>query len=69
MMCRYNTIDSFSLTTISFLMKKYSYRQGLKVDMSILVDLDSIHNKLSSDYSLNLCFPRDFPHIDGQSFS
>ena len=34
-----------------------------------LIDLESIHNKLSSDYSLNICFSRRFPCTDGQSFS
>ena len=31
-------------------------------------DLDSIHNKLSSDYTLNICFSCRFSHADGQSF-
>ena len=27
---------------------------------NVLIDLDSIHNKPSSDYSLNICFLRRF---------
>ena len=30
-----------------------------------LTDLNSIHNNLSSDYSLNICFSRRFPYTDG----
>ena len=33
-----------------------------------MVDLESIQHKLSSDYNLNMCFSRRFPHIDGPSF-
>ena len=32
---------------------------------NFLIDLESIQHKLSSDYSLNICFSRRFPHIDG----
>ena len=35
----------------------------------MLVDLESIQHKLSSDYNLNICFSHRFPHIDGPSFS
>ena len=31
--------------------------------------IDGIHNKLSSDYSLALCFSRCFPYTDGQPIS
>ena len=31
-----------------------------------LIDLDYIHNKLSSDYSLNICFLRRFPYTDSK---
>ena len=36
-----------------------------------LINLDNIHNKLSSDYSLTVCFSHHFPYTvtDGQSFS
>ena len=34
-----------------------------------LIDLESIQDKLSSDYSLNIYFSRRFPYIDGPSFS
>ena len=34
-----------------------------------MIDLESIQHKLSSDYSLNICFSRRFPYIDGPSFS
>ena len=34
-----------------------------------LIDLESIQHKLSSDYSLNICFSRRFPYIDSPSFS
>ena len=34
-----------------------------------LTDLDSIHNKLSSDYSLNILFSCCCPCTDRQSFS
>ena len=34
-----------------------------------LTDLESIQHKFSSDYSLNICFSRCFPYIDGLSFS
>ena len=34
-----------------------------------LIDLESIQHKLSSDYSLNICFSRCFLYIDGPSFS
>ena len=41
-----------------------------KVDkVSIFIDLVSIQRKLSSDYSLTVCFSRRFPHIDDLSFS
>ena len=33
-----------------------------------LIDLDSIHNKLSSDYSLGISFSGRFSYTDGQSF-
>ena len=33
------------------------------------IDLESIQHKLSSDYSLNICFSRCFPYIDGPKFS
>ena len=33
------------------------------------IDLESIQHKLSSDYSLNIYFPRRFPYIDSPSFS
>ena len=33
--------------------------------MMFLIDLESIQQKLSSDYSLNICFLRRFPYIDG----
>ena len=38
--------------------------------MSLLVDLDSIHNYRSSDYSLNICFSHRVPYTctDGQSY-
>ena len=35
---------------------------------AFLIDLESIQHKLSSDYSLNIYFPRRFPCIDGPSF-
>ena len=34
-----------------------------------MIDLENIQDKLSSDYSLNICFSRRFPYIDGPSFS
>ena len=34
-----------------------------------LIDLESIQHKLSSDYSLDICFLRRLPYIDGPSFS
>ena len=34
-----------------------------------MIDLESIQQKLSSDYSLNIYFSRLFPYIDGPSFS
>ena len=34
-----------------------------------MIDFESIQHKLSSDYSLNICFSRRFPYIDGPSFS
>ena len=37
--------------------------------MIFWIDLESIQHKLSSDYCLNICFSRRFPHIDGPSFS
>ena len=37
--------------------------------MIFLIDLESIQHKLSSDYSLTICFSRRFLHIDGPSFS
>ena len=36
---------------------------------SFFIDLESIQHKLSSDYSLNICFSHRFLHIDGPSFS
>ena len=36
---------------------------------NFLIDLESIQHKLSSDYSLNICFSLRFPYIDGPSFS
>ena len=33
-----------------------------------LIDLESIQHKLSSDYSLNICFLRRFPYIDSPLF-
>ena len=33
------------------------------------IDLASIQHKLSSGYSLNICFWRRFPYIGGPSFS
>ena len=36
---------------------------------NFLIDLESIQNKLSTDYSLTMYFSRRFPHIDGPSFS
>ena len=36
---------------------------------NFLIDLESIQHKLSSDYSLDICFSRRFPYIDGPSFS
>ena len=30
-----------------------------------MIDLESIQHKLSSDYSLTICFSRRFPYIDG----
>ena len=35
----------------------------------LFIDLESIQHKLSSDNSLNICFFRRFPYIDGPSFS
>ena len=35
----------------------------------MLIDLESIQHKLSSDYSLTVYFSRRFPYIDGPSFS
>ena len=34
-----------------------------------MIDLESIQHKLSSDYSLNICFSRRFAYVDGPSFS
>ena len=34
-----------------------------------MIDLESIQHNLSSDYSLDVCFSRRFPYIDGPSFS
>ena len=34
-----------------------------------MIDLESIQRKPSSDYSLDICFARRFPYIDGPSFS
>ena len=42
-----------------------SMKLSIRYDSSI--DLDSIHNKLSSD--LNICFSRPFPYTDGKSLS
>ena len=36
--------------------------------MIFFIDLESIQHKFSSDYSLNICFSRRFPYIDGPSF-
>ena len=36
---------------------------------SLLLILESIQLKLSSDYRLNIYFSRRFPYIDGPSFS
>ena len=36
---------------------------------NFFIDLESIQYKLSSDYSLNICFLCCFPHIDGPPFS
>ena len=36
---------------------------------NFFTDLESVQHKLSSDYSLNICFSRRFPYIDGLSFS
>ena len=36
---------------------------------SFFIDLERSQHKLSSDYSLNMCFSRRFPYIDGPSFS
>ena len=35
---------------------------------NFFIDLVGIQHKLSSDYSLNICFSRRFPYIDGPSF-
>ena len=41
-----------------------------KVDkVQFFIDLENIQYKLSSDYSLNICFSRRFRYIDGPSFS
>ena len=37
------------------------------VRYNFFIDLESIHHKLSSDYSLNL-YSRCFPYVDGPSF-
>ena len=36
---------------------------------NFFIDLESIQHQLSSDYSLNICFSRRFPYIDGPSSS
>ena len=36
---------------------------------NFFIDLESIHHKLSSDYSLNIHFSCRFPYIDSPSFS
>ena len=36
---------------------------------NFFIDVESIQHRLSSDYSLNLCFSHRFLHIDGPSFS
>ena len=38
------------------------------VRYDFLIDLESIQHRLSSNYSLNMCFSRRFPYIDGPSF-
>ena len=47
-----------------------SIKSGIKYNF--LTDLESIEHELLSDnslYSLNICFLRRFPYIDGPSFS
>ena len=44
---------------------RWKSREGIIV----LIDLESIQHKLSSDYSLDVYFLRRFPYIDGPSFS
>ena len=41
----------------------------LSIKNCLLVDLDSIHNKLSSNYSLSIYCLRHFPCTDGQLFT
>ena len=36
---------------------------------NFFVDLETLQHKLSSDYSLNICFSRRFARTDGPSFS
>ena len=40
----------------------------MSIKYNFWIDLDSIHNKLSSDYSLNICFSCRLPCTNGQSF-
>ena len=42
---------------------------GKSIRYDFFNDLESIQHKLSSDYSLNICFSRRFPSIDVPSFS
>ena len=44
---------------------RWKSRKGIM----FLIDLESIQHKLSSDYSLDICFSRRFPYIHGPSFS
>ena len=39
------------------------------IKSNFFIDLESIQHKLSSEYSLNVCFSRRFPYIYGPSFS
>ena len=41
----------------------------MSIRYNFLIDVHSIHNKLSPKYGLNLCFSRRFPYTDAQSFS
>ena len=42
---------------------------GRSMRHNSLIDLESIQHKLSSDYSLTICFSLRFPLADGPSFS